>query len=137
MNHSPDSENQDSFSSFPEQLSFSIAISIVTLIIALVLYSWRTQEKEPPTLSLVILSNEIRESQGQYYIPFTVKNTGGKTVESVQVIGHFKTNGEVEEIGEQQIDFLAGGESASGAFIFSENPQRGELRLRVASYRLP
>ena len=39
--------------------------------------------------------------------------------------------------GEQQIDFLSGGEIEEGAFIFSHHPQEGKLIVRVASYKLP
>ena len=45
--------------------------------------------------------------------------------------------GEEEQEGEQQIDFLSGGETAEGAFVFTLDPAAGELELRVASYKLP
>lgn len=123
-------------SSIPaEWVTFAIALCIVLSIVGLVIFSWFTQDKQPPILSIV--RSEIRETQGQFYVPFKVTNTGGKTAESVQVIGEFRINGEIEESGEQQIDFLSGGETEEGAFIFTRNPQNGELVLRVASYRLP
>ena len=43
----------------------------------------------------------------------------------------------IQQEGEQQIDFLSGGEKASGAFIFTHNPDKGILIIRVASYKLP
>ncbi|GFE68814.1 TIGR02588 family protein [Chroococcus sp. FPU101] len=118
-----------------EWVTFAIALLIVLSMIGLVLYTWLTQDKQPPVLS--ITRSEIRETQGQFYIPFKVTNTGGETAESVQVLGEFLLNGEIEESGEQQIDFLSGGESQEGAFIFTRNPQNGEIVLRVASYKLP
>jgi uncharacterized protein (TIGR02588 family) len=118
-----------------EWITFAIALLIVLSIIGLVLYTWFTQDKQPPVLS--ITRGEIREAQGQFYVPFKVTNTGGETAESVQVIGKLRLNEEIEESGEQQIDFLSGGESEEGAFIFTHNPQNGEIVLRVASYKLP
>jgi uncharacterized protein (TIGR02588 family) len=53
------------------------------------------------------------------------------------VIAELRINGEVEESGEQQIDFLASGEMEEGAFVFSRDPRKGELVVRVASYKLP
>jgi uncharacterized protein (TIGR02588 family) len=53
------------------------------------------------------------------------------------VIAELSINGKVEEDGEQQIDFLASGETEEGAFVFSRDPRQGELVVRVASYKLP
>ncbi|MBD1837005.1 TIGR02588 family protein [Coleofasciculus sp. FACHB-64] len=137
--------NQDSDSSqqqrpprsLAEWVSFAIATSIVALLVGLVLYDWATQKNEPPTLSVTAKERELRQTQEQFYIPFEVTNTGGETAESVQIIAELRVNGKVEETGEQQIDFLSGGEKEEGAFIFSRNPRDGELVVRVSSYKLP
>ncbi|HEY9860158.1 MAG TPA: TIGR02588 family protein [Candidatus Obscuribacterales bacterium] len=119
-----------------EWITFIIASLILLAIAGLVVYEWLAKEKEPPVLS-VTPSSAIREVQGNFYLPFAVTNTGGGTAESVQVIAEVRVNGEVEESGEQQIDFLSSGETEAGAFIFTRNPRDGELVLRVASYKLP
>jgi uncharacterized protein (TIGR02588 family) len=119
-----------------EWTTFSIALFILAMIVGLVLYKWFTQTNRPPVVS-VTPKLEIREAPGQFYVPFSVKNTGGETAESVQVIAELRINGEVEEAGEQQIDFLASGETEEGAFVFSRDPRKGELVIRVASYKLP
>jgi uncharacterized protein (TIGR02588 family) len=119
----------------PEWVTFAIASLIVLSIVGLVLWTGFTQDDRPPILS--IAGSEVREARGQFYVPFKVTNIGGGTAESVQVIGEFRSNGEVLESGEQQFDFLSGGETEEGAFIFSRNPQTGEIILRVASYKLP
>ena len=119
-----------------EWTTFSIALLILATIVGLVLYKWLTQKNQPPVLS-ISSSSEVREAPGQYYVPFSVKNTGGETAESVQVIAELRINGDVEESGEQLIDFLASGEMEEGAFVFSRDPRKGELVVRVASYKLP
>lgn len=119
-----------------EWISFGIALFILAGIVGLVVYKWLTQKNQPPVLS-VTPNSEVREAPGQFYVPFEVKNTGGETAELVQVIAELSINGEVEEAGEQQIDFLAGGETEEGAFVFSRDPRKGELVIRVASYKLP
>lgn len=119
-----------------EWTTFSIALFILAMIVGLVIYKWFTQKDQPPILSIA-RQNEIREAPGQFYVPFAVTNTGGETAESVQVIAELRINGEVEESGEQQIDFLASGEQEKGAFVFSRDPRQGELVVRVASYKLP
>ncbi len=123
--------------SFPERLSFSIACFILGFLIFLILYQWKFVENQPPILSIIV-DQEIRYQRTQYYVPFTVYNTGGQTAKSVQVIGELEIKAEnIQQQGEQQIDFLSGGEEASGAFIFSHDPKQGKLTIRVASYKLP
>ena len=119
-----------------EWVTFSISLSILAAIIGLVFYDWFTRRDEPPVLA-VVQNGEIRALQGQFYVPFEIKNTGGNTAESVQVIAELRINGEIEESGEQQIDFLSGGEAEKGAFIFTRNPKEGELVIRAGSYKLP
>lgn len=119
-----------------EWITFSIASLIVAVLIGLILFLWVTQDSQPPVIS-VTSEESVRQEQGKYYVPFTVTNAGGGTAESVQVIGELRVNGEVEEYGEQQIDFLSSNEKEEGAFIFSRNPNQGELLIRVASYKLP
>lgn len=119
-----------------EWTTFSIAALILTAIAGLVVYEWLAKEQEPPALT-VVTPELPRESQGSFYLPFEVKNTGGETAESVQVLAELRVNGQVVESGEQQIDFLSGGETEKGAFVFSRDPREGEVNLRVASYKLP
>lgn len=119
-----------------EWATFAIACSILFTLIGLVLYNWLTKKHEPPIIS-VTRNTPIRETQGQFYVPFTVTNTGGETAESVQIIAELRVNGEVLESGDQQIDFLSSGETQEGAFIFSRNPSQGQLIVRSTSYKLP
>jgi uncharacterized protein (TIGR02588 family) len=112
-----------------EQITLAIATLIVSTIVGLVLLNWVMQDSSPPAFS--VRGAAIREVEGQFYVPFTVINTGGETATSVQVIGELKRNGETEELAEQQIDFLSSGETEEGAFIFSKNPRTGDLSLRA------
>lgn len=122
--------------SFAEWTTFSIASLILSAIAGLVIYSWATKQDSPPVMKLD-RSQEIREVDGQFYVPFELSNTGGETVESVQVVAELRVNGEVKESGDQQIDFLSASEKEEGAFVFRQDPRKGQLTLRVASYKLP
>ncbi|MBD2041047.1 TIGR02588 family protein [Microcoleus sp. FACHB-672] len=130
------SELQHEGRSPAELVTFSISLSILAALVGLVCYDWFTRRDEPPVLA-VVRDGAIRNTQGQFYVPFEIKNTGGNTADSVQVIGELRINGEVQESGEQQIDFLSGGEAEKGAFIFTRNPKEGELVLRIGSYKSP
>ncbi|MEG4312163.1 MULTISPECIES: TIGR02588 family protein [unclassified Microcoleus] len=135
MSESNNKEQQQK-RTFAEWVTFAIACLILFSITGLVLYNWVTKKQEPPVIS-VTRNTPIRENQGQFYVPFTVTNTGGETAESVQIMAELRVNGEVVESGDQQIDFLSSGETQEGAFIFSRNPSQGELIVRSSSYKLP
>lgn len=119
-----------------EWMTFSVASVLLGIIAGLVIYSWATERDRPPSFSLS-RTEPIRRENNQFYIPFEIVNTGGETAESVQVVAELKRNGRVEETGDLQIDFLASDEREKGAFVFTQNPQGGELVLRVSSYKVP
>lgn len=119
-----------------EWVTFSAATLVLTVIIGLVCYTWVNDNHEPPIIS-VTNKQKIREVDGQFYVPFEIINNGGETAESVQIIAELKINNQVAETGEQQIDFLSRSEKEEGAFIFSTDPRKGQLTLRVASYKSP
>jgi uncharacterized protein (TIGR02588 family) len=119
-----------------EWVTFGISLLVLLSIVVLVFYSWFKVGERPPAFVLE-RSDEVRQVEGKFYVPFTLTNSGGETADTVQVIAELRINGEVEETGEQQFDFLAGGEAEEGEFVFSHNPQDGELILRVASYQKP
>lgn len=122
--------------SLAEWVTFSAATFILTGIVGLVCYTWVNDNDEPPIVS-VTNKQKILEVNGQFYVPFEIINTGGETAESVQIMAELKINNEVIETGEQQIDFLSRSEKEEGAFIFSTDPRKGQLTLRVASYKSP
>ncbi|RCJ23948.1 TIGR02588 family protein [Nostoc sp. ATCC 43529] len=122
--------------SLAEWVTFTVASFILAIIVSLVVYTWLNEKNQPPIIS-VSKKETIREIDGQFYVPFEVANTGGDTAESVQIIAELVIDGEVAESGEQQIDFLSSRETEEGAFVFSQNPSKGKLNLRIGSYKLP
>jgi len=136
MNDVADDQEKQSERSLAENVSFGISLLFLSLLVGLVVYQWVTKKDQPPVLS-VTTDAQVRQAGKQFYIPFTVANTGGETVESVEVIAELNLNGKIENIGSQQIDFLSDGETNSGAFILNQNPNQGELIVRVTGYKLP
>lgn len=122
--------------SLPEKISFVVSLSILSVILSLLLYSWSTIEDTPPVLEVTV-DSPIRKVNNQYYVPFSVTNTGGATAESVEVVAELSGLVEETETGSQQIDFLSSKEVQQGAFVFDRNPDSGQLKIRVASYKLP
>jgi uncharacterized protein (TIGR02588 family) len=130
-----DSQHQPPERTLAEWVTFGIAALILLAIIGGVIYDWSAMPPSPPVLT-IRQTDDVREESGQFYVHFEVENSGGDTAEAVQVIGALRVGSE-EQTGEQQIDFLSGGETAEGAFVFTRDPAEGELELRVASYKLP
>lgn len=119
-----------------EKVSFIISLFIVSVIFFLVCLAWITGDNNPPVLS-VTTGSKIRQINQQYYVPFSVTNSGGETVETVEIMAELSFDGEDYETGTQEVDFLSRKEERSGEFIFSRDPQQGELTIRVASYKSP
>jgi uncharacterized protein (TIGR02588 family) len=127
---------KDSRRSLAEWFTFGLASAIVAIVIGLVIYIWLGKKTDPPVLSIQ-REEAIRKVNGQFYVPFTLKNQGGKTAESVHVVAKLELSDSIEESGEQEVDFLSSGEKQDGAFIFSQDPHKGKLTIRVVSYKLP
>lgn len=119
-----------------EKISFSIAIAILTVIISGVGYLWISDRNQQPSI-LQISSERSEQRKDSYYVPFTVTNSGGETAAAVQVIAELRVEGDIVEWGEQRVDFLSREEKVTGAFVFTRNPEAGELTIRVASYSTP
>ncbi|HEY9763118.1 MAG TPA: TIGR02588 family protein [Trichocoleus sp.] len=119
-----------------ESVTLAIASLIVAILVALIILIWVTESNEDPIIAIT-RDRAIQEARGQYYVPFTVINEGGKTAEAVAIVAELKINGQVEETGEQEIDFLSSQEKEEGVFIFKRDPQAGELTIRASGYKLP
>ncbi len=130
------SDNRNRPRTLAEWTTSGIAIAILAGIAGLIAYSWLAGEDQPPVLT-VSQNSATRQAKGSFYVPFSIRNTGSKTAESVQVTAELRINGQVQATGEQQIEFLSAGETEEGAFVFNRDPSQSELTLRVASYKLP
>jgi uncharacterized protein (TIGR02588 family) len=122
--------------SLAEWVTFWVSALIVLVLVGLIFYDWQVNQSRPPAFDVAV-SDAIRITDGRYYVPFAITNTGGHIANGVQVTAELHTPDAEDETGEQQIDFLSGHETKAGSFVFSHNPQEGNLTVRVASYRLP
>ncbi|MFH7241884.1 MAG: TIGR02588 family protein [Spirulina sp.] len=122
--------------SLAEWVTFWVSALILLALVSLILYDWQVNQSRPPAFDVAV-SDAIRITDGRYYVPFAITNTGGRIANGVQVTAELHIPNAEDETGEQQIDFLSGHETKAGSFVFSHNPQEGDLTVRVASYRLP
>ncbi|MBE9059715.1 TIGR02588 family protein [cf. Phormidesmis sp. LEGE 11477] len=122
--------------SLAEWLTLAISSLVLLLIVFLVLYDWQLGKNLPPAFQVEV-SETSRLTADRYYVPFTLKNTGGRIARTVQVTAELTLPDGSDETGEQQFDFLSGNEQKQGGFVFDHDPQTGELVVRVASFGLP
>lgn len=122
--------------SLAEWVTFVVAALVLSGLVGLIVYDWQVNQDRPPAFQIEI-TESARVTDGRYYVPFSIQNTGGRIARSVQVTAELSLDDGGSESGEQQIDSLSGNERKSGSFVFSHNPQQGELLIRVASYGLP
>ncbi len=119
-----------------EWVTLALSTLVLTSIVVLVFYDWQLSKNIPPAFHVEI-ADTARLTEGRYYVPFTLKNTGGRIARTVQVIAELHSPDGNDETGEQEFDFLSGNERKKGEFVFEHNPQSGDLIVRVASFGLP
>ncbi len=119
-----------------EWITLTLASFILAIIVGLVLYDWQLTKNLPPAFRIEIVE-PARLTEGRYYVPFNLRNTGGHIARTVQVIAELHLANGTDETGEQQFDFLSGNERKTGSFVFEHNPKEGDLVIRVASFGLP
>jgi uncharacterized protein (TIGR02588 family) len=119
-----------------EWITLTLSSLILALIVGLVLYDWQLTKNLPPAFRIEIVE-PARLTEGRYYVPFNLRNTGGHIARTVQVIAELHLADGTDETGEQQFDFLSGNERKTGSFVFEHNPLEGDLVIRVASFGLP
>jgi uncharacterized protein (TIGR02588 family) len=122
--------------SLAEWITFAIASIILVTLVVLIIYDWQVNQLRPPEFQVTV-DTPTRTVDNQYYVPFDIQNTGGQIARTVQVTATLQIDGAEDETGDQQIDYLSGNEHKYGSFVFSKNPDEGDLMIRVASYRLP
>lgn len=123
--------------SLAEWVSFGTASVILAGVLGVAGFLWiGKSDNQPPDIQIYV-NGPIRQSKGQYYVPFRVTNTGGTTAEAVKIIGELSVGEGFTETGEQSIDFLSRQEKEDGEFVFTRDPRQGNLSFRVGGYKLP
>ena len=119
-----------------EWITLALSSLVLAALVGLVLYDWQLTKNLPPAFRVEV-NEPARLIEGHYYVPFHLRNTGGRIARTVQVMADLRLADGTNETGEQQFDFLSGNERKSGGFVFEHNPQEGDLIIRVASFGLP
>lgn len=123
--------------SLAEWVTFGISASIVLALVALVTYFHLTTPATPAAIEVETRLDETYQSGSRYYLPITVRNTGGSTGEDVRVRATLTDGGARSESSEVLIPFLAGGGSNRAVVAFGGDPRQGQISAVVVSYLEP
>jgi uncharacterized protein (TIGR02588 family) len=114
-------------------VAFSLAATLLLVVVGLIVADLPNSDVPPEPVAVV---SDIVERGGRFVVAVDVENKGVQTAEQVQVVARLTTEGSEAE-GDQMVDFLAGGEVEQLEFVFDDDPEGGELEVRVSGYLLP
>ena len=117
-----------------EWVTFAIACAIVLTLVGLIVVEMGKGD-DPPVLDARRVG-AVLELNATFSVPVEVRNGGQTTAANVQVTASLTIDGEVAE-SDQVVDFLAGGETETLVFLFTDDPDEGELDIDVAGYAEP
>ena len=120
-----------------EWTTLGISLTIVLSILGLITYLYVSGSDEPPNIAAEAKFEELRRETSGYYLPVEVINEGDRTAEDVRVEAELDTGNGQPETAEIAVTFLAGGEHATGTFIFNQDPSEGDLTVQAISYTIP
>jgi uncharacterized protein (TIGR02588 family) len=67
-----------------EWVTFMVASIILLVLVGLICFDWQTNQNRPPAFTVAV-SEAVRVTDGRYYVPFAITNTGGRIARMVQV----------------------------------------------------
>lgn len=133
-NHEPSTSNGRTMA---EWITLGISGAILLGIVGVLTWLSFRGAEHPPVIVVEPGMDQVREDDSGYYLPVVIRNTGDATVADAVVHAELDTGSGQPETAEITIDFLDGGETAAGAFVFREDPASGELTTGVTSYKEP
>jgi uncharacterized protein (TIGR02588 family) len=109
-----------------------ISVAVVLAVVGLIVFQELTGGDRPPTIEVLPNMEALRSDADAHYLPVEIANRGDLTAENVRVRLSLPS-GEATEL---EIQFLAGGDSAEGTAVFSEDPSSG-LTVDVLGFLEP
>ena len=120
-----------------EWVTLAISTLIVVGLIALTAYFYVTSPNTPAAVEVEPRPAETYQSGSRFYLPLTIRNTGGETGEEVRVRVSVTDSSGRQEAAEVMIQFLAGGGSSKAVAAFGTDPRQGRVEAVVVSYLEP
>ena len=120
-----------------EWTTLTIVLLLLAAVVGALLWFAVRPGEDTATFDVEVEASAIEQREGHFYVPLRVRNTGKATAEDVIVRAAIIEGGEAIEETELTFRFVAGGEEAEGVAVFTKDPRRATLEVRVASYLRP
>lgn len=136
----PSSERRDASAgqrSIAEWVTLAISSLIVLSLVGLTSYFYLTGSTAPATVEVEPRLSETYQAGNRYYLPLTIRNTGGETGEEVRIRVSVTDSSGRTEAADVTITFLAGGGSSRAVAAFGSDPRQGQVDAVVVSYLEP
>lgn len=119
-----------------EWVTFGVSVLILLALVGLVIFQALTRGNRPSTIKVEPMLQEVRQSEGAFYLPITITNDGDEAVGDVEIQISLASEGSEPETIAFTVQFLAGGESQEETVVFSKDPSQGELS-QVVGFHVP
>jgi uncharacterized protein (TIGR02588 family) len=131
------SRRRDGPHSTAEWITLAISSLIVFGLVGLTSYFYLTASTAPAIVEAEPRLAETLQAGTRFYLPVTVRNSGGETAEEVRVRVTLTDVSGRQETAELQVQFLAGGGSSHAVVAFASDPRLGQIEAGVMSYLEP
>lgn len=116
------------------------ATGAISTLLVLAMIGWIAgqallQPKTAPELRSEI--SAIRPVKNGFLVEFEVFNDGTSTAASVEVRGEMMEGDRPAEVAQATFDYVPGQSSARGGFLFVQNPDGRDIRIRAVGYTEP
>ena len=116
--------------------TFALSFLIVLILVGLLFYQFTAMEDSAPIISVTPDLENVRQIEGQFYLPLEIKNAGGSTAEAVRIRTNLTRENRIDEVPELIVQYLSGGETVKGEVVLHTDPAVGTLSYDI-SYLLP
>lgn len=121
----------------PLEWAAAIAGLLVFLLLVGVVAWEAVRTPADPVPRLSVTTGRLVQQDGSYLLTLELNNAGMATAAAVQVEGTLRNGGEPVETSSASINLVPGNSRASGGLIFTKDPRKHSLDLRVTGYQVP
>ncbi len=123
--------------SFAERVTLGTSVAIIAAIVVVISVLYLHGGEEPPRIVTAPQLEQLRHDESGFYLPVTVTNTGDHTIENLVVQAELDIGDGDPQTAEFSLNFIDGGETLRGTFVFAEDPTSGDLSIGAVSYTEP
>ena len=116
-----------------ELISLVVALSVLGIVLGVLVSGFG---EDDPARPVAAVTEVTPEPNGSHRVTVEVTNEGDRAAAGVQISATLTTT-DGEESGDQTIDFLGGGESRTVVFVFTGDPDAGQLDVAVTGFAVP